>query len=285
MLQITLKKSSSKRYPYAVDMMLQLGAVAGSGGVVLSVPEHKLLNSYNSLFQLTELIGQWKSVSASFRGKKVPLYRFIYLIYRNISECGAEKTNSKEKEYCNSRYDVPSWGCRLIESLLLYNTGSGNYEHSGIYWYNYGFFDDSGMWIIDKDRIYSRIMKEVEGKALDVCPYFSIAAIEQIVFRDLPDFIIPDNYSYRLHYETVYEGGREIIKAVNIRHISDLSTAPGTDNKRVIYEIRNTLEFLKAIGPDVPEMVKKIARQTKKDILKEGSSLTRAFDKDGMCKN
>jgi len=282
MLQITLKKSKSKAYGFAFEMMLQLGAVPGSWGVVLNIAEHDISNSYNSLMQLIELIGKWKSVSATFRGERVNLFRFVFQQYNSIAACGSEKTQSQDENFCTMQYDIPSWGCRLIQHTLLYNTGNGNYERSGIYWYNYGFFSEDGTWIIDKERIYARIVKEVESKALDICPYFSVAAIEKVVFRDLPDYIIPDNYSYRLHYEKIYEGGREYIRAVNIRHINNVSNMPGTFNSTIVHQLTTAHDFFKAIPPDLPNELKTMI---KKEMKVGEAAGKKAFDKQGMCKN
>jgi hypothetical protein len=257
--------------------MLHLGAYSGSVGFVLEIPEHEIPVAYDSLLELLAIIEKWKSVSAKFRGKKVNLFKFLFQQYNQVAGCGSEKTKSMDEKYCITKYDIPTWGCRQIESLLLYNTGDGNYERSGIYWYNYGFFDDSGMWIIDKERIYARITSEIERKALDVCPYFNIAFIEQVVFRDLPDYIIPDNYSYRLHYQKVYENGNEVFKAVNIRHINDIRNAPV--NKSIVQRINSASEYFKALPPDLPKELKREIIKVSQEI--NDSPFDKAFDKDG----
>jgi len=285
MLQITLKKSRSKSFNDAVFIMKQLGAELKGGAFFLSIQEHDIPNAYNYLLGLIEIIGKWKNVDARFRGKSIDLYRFVFQQYNSIASCGSERTASDYGEFCRVKYDVPTWGCRLIESVLLYNTGDGNYERSGIYWYNYGFFDNSGMWIIDKDRIYARITKEIQNKALDVCPYFNIAAVEKLVFRDLPDYIIPDNYSYRLHYEKVYENGLEIIKAVNIRHINDVRNAPGLINRDIVYRLQTAHDYFKALPPDLPSELKRSIKRMDKEIDNKNAPATRAFDGQGNCKN
>lgn len=286
MLQITISKSRSKNYNVAIARVIQLGGHADGKGAILEIPEYALLNAYHDLFQLVQLIGKWKGVTTTFRDNKVNLYRFIFTQYNQVATCGVEKIKSFEESYCLQQGDHQTFGCRKINSILLTNSGSGYYERSGRYWYNYGVFNQQGIWEIDKSRIMVRIMNEVEEKALDVCPFFDIEAVMHRINKDLPAFIIPDNYNYRLHYEKQFVNGAEIYQAVNIRHIGSKRDAPGTINKRLLNRLKSAFEYFKALPPEPPDQIKEKLMQSMEEIPDvDPVTIHSSFDKDGICRN
>jgi hypothetical protein len=280
MLEIIFKKSKSKNYEGALNIALAMGGETIYGGVRLVVPEYKLLNAYRDLFPLVEIIGKWKGTSAKFRGKPVNLFRFIFMQYHRVGECGECKTESGDKNYCDHEFDVPNWGCKQIINVLSRNSGPGEYKRSGVFWYNYGHFDSAGVWWIDKDWLFSKLMQEIEEKALDVCPYFDIERIKKVVYNDLPGFIIPDNYNYRLFYVPIKENGKEVIKALNIRHIESYESAPGLDNKKLLKSIKSINDFFRVYPPKMPKRLQKlIIADIQHDLIPD------VFDDDGLCKN
>lgn len=284
MLRIIINKSKSKSYQRAVDIALFLGADADQGRVVLSIPEHEIPGAYESLMPLVEIIGRWKCVTATFRGKEVSLYRFIFYQYGQVALCGSENTEGDDF-HCRLKNDIPTWGCRLIDGISLTSFGSGFYEKSR-YWYNFGSFDIKGRWIIDKDRLYGRIMQEVEKKHLDICPYFDAARIHHLIYNELPVVIIPDNYNYRLHYQKVNDNGREIYRAVNIRHIQDLRSAPGMINRRLLHRIHTAMDYFRVNPAELPRGIKDKLSSSAGDLIEnKNAPIFKAFDKDGLGKN
>jgi len=88
------------------------------------------------------------------------------------------------------------------------------------HWYNFGRFDEKNDWIIDKDRLYQKLMEFVEEKGLNVCPFFKAKWVRQAVDK-LPSRIAPDDQEFRIYYEEEYYKGKRVEVPVNIRHIPD----------------------------------------------------------------
>lgn len=98
--------------------------------------------------------------------------------------------------------------------------------------------------------------------------------------------IIPDNYNYRLHYQRVNDGGREIYRAVNIRHIQDLRSAPGMINKRLLHKIHSAMDYFRVNPPELPEQIRQKLSRSAADLTdSENAPIFKAFDKDGLGKN
>lgn len=286
MLQIRIRKNSSKNYKKAIEIALSLGGVYTEGDMMVTIPEHDLPNAYNILRSLIEIIQRWKGTSATFRGRKVNLYRFVFVQYHQVAECGSKKIRSCDPDYCGVWNGFPTWGCRMIQKIFLNTVGSGNYKSSTKYWYNFGRFDSRGVWVIDRGKVMSRIMFEIEESGLDVCPFFNIDEVRKRVYQDLPGYIVPDNYNYRLHYVKVFEGGRDILKAVNIRHIGDLRDAPGLINRRLMYRIHSAMDYFRAQPPEISEPIRVKLMESVTELREARvAPIDKAFDKDGLGKN
>lgn len=250
--------------------------------VIINIPLYELPNVHETLFKLCHIICKWKGVVAKFKEKKISLYHFVFLQYSKVNSCGEKNIKSDNPEFCNENYGVQTWGCKHLDSIKLNNSGNGNYKKSNLYWYNFGAFDNLGIWHIDKEAVFSLLEKEASDSAYILCPFFDLDKLHRIVFEHLPSFIIPDNYNYRLHYEAVKENGREILRAVNIRHIESLETAPGLLNKRMLFDIHSAYEMLKVLPPDIPAGLKRLFL---KEAINVENEQQKPFDKDGLCKN
>ena len=108
----------------------------------------------------------------------------------------------------------------MINNILYLLLGDGKYDWNEKYWYNFGRFDEKNEWIIDKDRLYQRLIEYAEGEGVDVCSYFNAEWVRKAVDK-LPSRIIPDDKEFRIYYEGEYFKGEQIKVPVNIRHIPD----------------------------------------------------------------
>jgi len=110
-----------------------------------------------------------------------------------------------------------AWTCKKITSIFFLESGDGDYENNQRYWYNYGKFNSKNEWVIDKARIYKKLILFALSKALNLCPYFSVEKVKAAVDQ-LRSEIIPDDLSFRIHYIDMYEGGEHLKFPENIRH-------------------------------------------------------------------
>ncbi len=231
MFTISFQKSRSDAFPKALKIALQLGATFDGETIRLEISIPKLLYAYEDLFPLMELIHSWKSLTTTYKGKKVHPYRFIFFVWKNVRQCAQDHNNSMNGHHCWFATDSPGWGCKYFNRIFRYPQGPGNYKTSNKYWYNFGSFDETGRWVINKNYLLERLAAEIQEKVIDTCPYFDFENVRKAV-QDLPDSVVIDNLFFRRHYISEYINGEKIQKAVNIRHIK-IDTRP-PDLRRMV---------------------------------------------------
>lgn len=221
---LTFKTSRSKYFQKGLDKARELGGTWDGETMVLKIPEDGLLDAFERLLPLFEIVSNWSSLKATYRGKEVDPYRFILVMYF-IRECAEmRKTNS---EHCRLNMEEKGWGCKRISHIMYQLLGDGEYRQNDKYWYNFGRFNEHNDWVIDKEELYRRLSSFAEEKGLTICPFFRTGEVRRAV-DSLPSRIIPDNRSFRVYFEEEHFQGEKLKMPVNIRHIPN---TPGTSNK------------------------------------------------------
>ncbi|WP_139959168.1 hypothetical protein [Flavicella sediminum] len=181
--------------------------------ITINIPEESIINAYAMIRTLFGFIQNWKGTKATFRGKEVHPYQFI-LHAHQTGEC-ASITNYDKKNCLTNRSSV-GWSCKKLDNIYYDLTGNGNYKTNGKYWYNYGYFKGK-KWIIDKQQLAIKLMNQVSLKGLDLCPHFDQNNLRHAI-ENLPEFIIPDDITFKIFYEEKYIKGEKIMVPNNIRH-------------------------------------------------------------------
>lgn len=215
---LTFKRSTSKHFQKALNCAVNLGASWDGETAKLIIPETELLTAYEDLLSLFHYIHKWNSTRATFWGKPVPPYRFVFQIWNTVNRCRIGKAESEDKRYCWAACDSKGWGCRQLKRILRYSVGTPKYKTSNRYWYNFGEFVNYNTWKVNKPLILQKLKKEVEDKALFLCPYFRMGEVEKAV-RSLPDIIKVDNKQFTRFYKPEYVEGVKKAVPVNIRHV------------------------------------------------------------------
>jgi len=219
---LSFRSSRSKYFRKGLDMAIGLGGTWDGETMILNIPDSKLLGAFKALLPLFEIIDNWSSLKATYNGREVEPYRFI-LVMHFIRQCAGMR--KKDRFHCWLNAEEKGWGCKRISNIMYGLSGNGEYRRNEKYWYNFGHFDEINEWIIDRERLYSRLSSFAEEKGLTLCPYFRIGEVKRAVER-LPSSILPDDISFRLFYEEEYYKGKKVRVPVNIRHIS--TTDPHT---------------------------------------------------------
>ena len=214
---LTFKRSRSKYFEKGLALAQRLGGTWDGETMVLQIPESKLMMSYDRLLSLFGVVGRWSSLKATFNGRSVDPYRFI-LNMHFVMECARQR--SFNPDHCWLYGDGEGWGCRMINNVLFLLIGDGKYNWNEKYWYNFGRFDEKNEWIIDKEKLYQRLIGYAEKKGLNGCSYFKAEWVRKAVDK-LPSRIVPDNKEFRIFYEVEYYKGKRVEVPVNIRHIPD----------------------------------------------------------------
>lgn len=217
MYLLSFKHSRSIYFEKGLALAQRLGGTWDGTQLKLQVKENELLDAYYRLLPLLSIVQNWSSLKATFNGKEVHPYRFI-LAMHFIEECAEERRS--DSEVCHVRLKEPGWGCKKLRNIYYIISGTGNYNFNEKYWYNFGKFNASNEWVIDKENICERLMGHASEQGLILCPYFHELDVRNAVDQ-LPSKIIPDNIAFRVHYEEDFYKGKKIKVPVNIRHISE----------------------------------------------------------------
>jgi len=215
---LTFQRSSSKHFQKALNHVITMGGSWDGEVARLEIPESDLMDAYEDIYFLFGYIQKWKSTRATFNGKSVPPYRFIFLVWHTVGQCREGHDHSADPRYCWQSVDSKGWGCKHLQRIFRYSTGTPKYKTSNRYWYNFGEFVDHNTWKINKDLIHQKIEKEINDKVLHICPFFDLKQIDDAV-DSLPDFVKVDNMQYYHYCTTEYVDGKKKQVPVNIRHI------------------------------------------------------------------
>jgi hypothetical protein len=225
---LTFRKSSSKNFEHGLDLAESFGGVWDGQQMTLEIPDDRLLDAYELLSPLFEIIQNWSSTRATFNGAEVKPYPFI-LYMHFVKECA--ETSDLEPKNCWLSDDCPGWTCKKLTNILFQESGSGDYKSNERYWYNFGKFNDKNEWAIDKSGIYNRLIQFAEINGLHVCPHFNEKEVRRAIDQ-MPSKIIPDNIRYRVHFTDFYDKGEKLKFPENIRHISLKYPGSGEQVKR-----------------------------------------------------
>lgn len=235
MYTLTFQRSGSKHFQKALNHVHNLGGTWDGQTARLEIPEDKLMEAYEEIHFLFGYIQKWKSLRATFRGKPVHPYRFIFLVWLNVTNCKEEREKSMDTKHCWTSMDSQGWGCKRINSILRYVKGASKYKISNRYWYNFGGFIKNDTWKINKDLILQKIEKEIESKALHICPFFDMENVKKAV-DSLPKYVRVDNIEFSPHYVPEYVDGKKEMVATNIRHV--VPPSGRVDIQEIIYNER-----------------------------------------------
>jgi len=215
---LTFQRTRSKHFQRALNHAMGMGAEWDGETATLAIPAEDMLTAYEDLLALFEYVSRWSSLKATFRGKPVDPFRFIFQVWNTVNRCKMDKEQTNDQRHCWAGVDNRGWGCKHIRGILLGTHGSARYKTSNRYWYNFGEFVDTNLWKINKPLLIEKIRGEVTAKALFLCPHFKSSAIKDVV-ENLPNFVRVDNVQYTHHFTTGYVNGKKKHIPVNIRHI------------------------------------------------------------------
>ena len=213
---LTFNRSRSKYFEEGLDLAERLGGFWDGKLMTLKIPDDLLFDAYELLLPIFEIIQNWSSTRATYNGRKVHPYKFI-LSMHFLNECVVE--SKRDGKSCWLHDDCQGWSCKKITNIFFLESGNGKYKSNDRYWYNFGSFNSKNEWVIDKPKIFNKLIQFAENNGLYVCPHFSEKKVKKSV-DNLRSKIIPDNIAYKIHYTELYSKGEKIEFPENIRHIS-----------------------------------------------------------------
>lgn len=207
-VQLSFGYSTSPAYSKAVAISEKIPSYEATGEgkqiqhkVVLPLTEVELVAN------LFDLVGSWKSSQMLINGQPATKKD---LSYYGVGCYRARQKAYKPEAYCygQHQYEANIWGCKKL-GMPVSEWGGG--------WLDYGQFDSSGVWHIDKARVQHEL--EVALKENEFCPALNRARVLETLDK-LPSTIDPKtdkNWQYRTSYEEVRGDYKEV--AVGIRPV------------------------------------------------------------------
>lgn len=207
-VELTFGLSSSANYNKAIEICKNIPSYETTGEgkqiqnkVTLPITEVELI------INLYDLIGSWKSSQMLINGHastKKDLTYYGVGCYRNRQKA------YKPDQYCfgDKDYEANIWGCKRL-NMPIYEWGGG--------WLEYGAFDKSGNWVLDKNKIEHELQNGLNENKL--CPILNAKRVLETLEK-LPNTINPKkdkNWKYSTRYEEVGDDYKEV--AVGIKPI------------------------------------------------------------------
>lgn len=204
-VEISFGHSSSQNLNRAIDICQNIPSfvISGEGKqvqykVILPITEVELV------IKIFDLVGSWKSSQMLINGHSATKKDLTYYgvgCYRNRQKA------YKPEQYCfgNREYDANIWGCKKL-GLPICEWGGG--------WLDYGKFDNSGVWLFDKNKIKHEL--ELALKDNELCPALDRTNILKTL-EELPNSINPKtdpNWEYRTDYDEVRGEYKEVAVGV-----------------------------------------------------------------------
>ena len=204
MYKLQFLENKSKYFANALEMAKEVGGSFKNGVVTIEITD--ILNGYSQIRQIFSYIQNWKSVSATYKGKPVHPYQFLLHVHW-IGDCYDSRQKDKN---CGA-----GWECIKVDNLRYHIPET--YYKSHKFWYQFGKWEGY-KWIIDKVRIYAVLMEYAESKGITTCPFFDETKLQKIV-ENLPSYLVPDNVVFEMIYKEKYVEGEMVQVPYSIRHL------------------------------------------------------------------
>ena len=219
-LKIIFAKSSSIYYSDAIKKAKKFSRFSqidenNSMNTIL-IDKEELFKKYHHIKELFSFIGNWKHSELYLNGRKISFWDTYS--FTDIIKCQNGYDSSPDQEYyCINEYDKLGWGCKFLSNIRRQIPIDSYYYNRGEYWFNYGSFARENNWIINKDNLLSALNKEALQKKLDICKYFNIDELNEIV-KSLPNNInLNESNDWEVIYEEIYDGITIEKRPVNIK--------------------------------------------------------------------
>lgn len=213
--EITKSQNSKNAQDIAVDL---LGGQLVNSTVYLNIPDSQVLEKAKVIKLLCKFIAGSKSTSAYFRNRPINLYLLARKL-TDIQSCASGQ--STDRHTCYHKGSDAGWGCKYV-TCIKKNLGKEVVKrNTNTYWYNFGYFNDKGEWMVDKELIRTVMFTQIEGDGINLCPRFSTKRILDNI-QNLPDVIIVDNVNFKNQYRKDFIGSTLSVIPENIVHIPAL---------------------------------------------------------------
>lgn len=219
-IEIKFGKSTSQNYNAVINLAKQFLNFTESHDrniksiIVVTAEEASL--KLQLLESLVNMIQSWVSTEIVIDNQKIEAYKFNYNL-RNTVNCyqGYHRASLKNM-YCSFTGLSQGWGCRLLTKIKLNDNDqyyNPYYEHRAKFWYEYGYFEGTNRWMIDKETIKKVLQDDAFETTAKVCSLFSIENVVSKI-NSLPDYIeLENSKDWEIVYgsECVAGGTKELI--------------------------------------------------------------------------
>jgi len=184
----------------------------------------EVLEKYDLLQKLMNVITGWKSTGISYNNKKVDPHTFFWNT-KEIVRCYQGYNQSEQKAVYCSEGGSDCWGCRLLSGIVHKHT-EAPYKNQEKYWYQFGEFADKTTWVLNKEQLSMALAEIVEKKSIEFCPAFQLVFYRKLV-AELPakiDVLDTENWG-QVYLDTSISNVKSW-EAINVYHKSTQIVQP-----------------------------------------------------------
>ncbi len=206
-LEIRFKKSASKNYPAALRGLKKFSNVtlaeAEDQENIVTIGQDEFVEKYRRVGELWSLVGNWKNSCILINGEISD--DLDMRNYSNVFSCYERyKRAVIQEDYCHLHETKEGWGCKLLVQINCHFPTS-SWDHDR-YWYQFGYFETDSLWKIDKEKIRSILLREIDLRKVMLCPVYSSSGIDEIL-GELPDQVdIQVDDKWDIVYEESFAG-------------------------------------------------------------------------------
>jgi len=251
--ETTKSKNSQSAEAIAVDL---LGGQNVNSMVYVNIPDSKVLEKAKTIKLLCKFTHGMKNITSFFRNRPINLYQFTRKII-DVQTCSLGYSTDINACYIKGKDN--GWGCRFLNTIKKNLLRDVVRNPKNTYWYNFGNFNESGEWKVDKDLIKTVIFNQAEGEGINLCPKFSTENILDQILK-LPDIIEVDNIHFRNTYRKDFIGNTFSVIPENIVHIPEMSKQEKLEYEKSlkIKELEYQIGMGLLVGGDLGEAKEKL---------------------------
>lgn len=188
-------------------------------GTTVTVDDGELREKHHALVRLWRAIKD-KRHSQLFVGGAPAGLRELEQYRRPLLCCEQYHRAVVPASHCWAGGQREGWGCKHLTAIDRYvPTCDWGCWPRFAYWFQFGEFDLTGAWVVDKSALLAALEREARLNHLRLCPRFCWKRIEEIV-ASLPDEIDPHvNKAWEYRYDEFAETPERAVVPVGVKPV------------------------------------------------------------------
>lgn len=220
MLKIEFGKTNSPNLSKAIELaslFSNFSSDMSNGHFVINIKSDEIIEKFTIIQKLCFFISSWKRTKCYYFDSEIDndfidSFSQVITCYNNYL-----KTPLADK-HCLTNEVKEGWSCKCLDRVHRYIPQVCDYRYRDwVYYFDFGYFENQETWVVDKNKLWQYLQKEIAQKRCLICPIFSENKVKEAVNK-LPDKISLDNNPYlEIVIEHISDGVTIEERAVKIK--------------------------------------------------------------------